>query len=126
MKYPEAVLPRSRLGKRVSGCLLIPPSPPSEKATARQDQARQSRTGYRTGNGRNLTIDRRNLEMIKALGAGLESPIPIVKAHRSRSELVILGAISSSLVSGTVLTRCRLSEYSDFITDSEPDPGAGG
>jgi hypothetical protein len=49
-KYPEAVLRRSRLARGIR-LFLIPPSPPTEQATACQNQAGKSCTGDGTGYG---------------------------------------------------------------------------
>src|SRR6516162_4442537 len=38
---------------------LLPPSPPAEKATARQDQTRKSSTDHRAGNGSYRCRERR-------------------------------------------------------------------
>src|SRR5262249_43126764 len=43
----------------ISGCSgnLLPPSPPAEKANARQDQARKASTGDGAGNGRSALVE---------------------------------------------------------------------
>src|ERR1700730_12902224 len=65
---------------------LLPPSPPAEKATARQDQSRQSRSRDWTGNGcYRLTTGDINCDR-SAIVAARALPVdePVISRHESR------------------------------------------
>jgi hypothetical protein len=77
---PLTRLNDSAFDAQLEGGLLLrplPPSPPIEKATARKDQARQSRTGDGPGNAEGRTADRRGEESVMGaiLVVGVLPPI---------------------------------------------------